>query len=158
MMHPTKDSPSLEDYRQLLHTMVFITDITPETGSFYDITSAVAYQQKLYHIAKRMGPEYMRAWHMHQCGHYARITQNDVAKKCQEARDYVEVQMKTGDTSFDDYVKRVRAHDWYYDFSDDISVYRNGKKEYDELKRIANERGGMYLTYFNYFSHLRSVG
>lgn len=33
-------------------------------------------------------------------------------------------------------IKAMKSHDWFYDYSDDISVYRAGKASEQELYRL----------------------
>jgi hypothetical protein len=42
-------------------------------------------------------------------------------------------------TSLSDYYKRLQAHDWTYEDSDDQGVYRKGRTERRILLSIANE-------------------
>jgi hypothetical protein len=39
----------------------------------------------------------------------------------------------------EEYQAKLKAHDWYYDYSDDHSVWRRGKAERQELWELANE-------------------
>lgn len=39
------------------------------------------------------------------------------------------------------YLDKLDQFDWYYSFSDDMNVYRNGKRREDELKASAKELG-----------------
>lgn len=38
-----------------------------------------------------------------------------------------------------EFEKALRNHDWYYDYSDDGSVWRRGLAEADNIRRIRNE-------------------
>lgn len=67
-----------------------------------------------------------------------------------EARASAEDRFATGDEEFDAYRKRVLNHDFYYFYSDDIRVYNAGEQRNKELSDIANEKGGIYLTFWNY--------
>lgn len=35
-----------------------------------------------------------------------------------------------------EFEKKVRTHDWYYDYSDDPSVWRRGRGELEELRKL----------------------
>ena len=35
-----------------------------------------------------------------------------------------------------EFVEKVKAHDWYYDYSDDPSVWRRVRKELEELRAL----------------------
>jgi hypothetical protein len=39
----------------------------------------------------------------------------------------------------EEYQSKLKAHDWFYDYSDDHSVWRRGKAERQELWHHANE-------------------
>lgn len=36
----------------------------------------------------------------------------------------------------EDYIKRLKSHDWYYDYSDDHSVWRRGQAAAGELRSM----------------------
>jgi|LakMenE18May11ns_1017448.scaffolds.fasta_scaffold5840688_1 hypothetical protein len=37
------------------------------------------------------------------------------------------------------YEKLLKAHDWYYDYSDDHRAWRKGSDEFDALRKLRNE-------------------
>jgi len=47
---------------------------------------------------------------------------------------------------------RCKAADWYYDYSDDINVFRRGRDQCNGLKVEATEKGGVYLDIYEYYS------
>ncbi len=55
----------------------------------------------------------------------------------------------TGDNDFDLFRQRCVNNDWYYDYSDDNNVWRAGKERTEALKKEAETKGGLYLTYYN---------
>lgn len=42
-------------------------------------------------------------------------------------------------TALDEFYTKLGYHDWYYQYSDDHRVWRNGQANYDTLKMIAKE-------------------
>lgn len=51
---------------------------------------------------------------------------------------------------FDAYVNLLKGHDWFYEYSDDYSVWRAGQKSQEELYRKSNqsyELGEAYSAY-----------
>ena len=47
---------------------------------------------------------------------------------------------------------RCKTADWYYGYSDDISVYRRGRDQCDDLKVEATKKGGVYLDIYEHYS------
>jgi hypothetical protein len=35
--------------------------------------------------------------------------------------------------------QKLKAHDWYYDYSDDGSVYRRGRDQSDEIHKLSRQ-------------------
>jgi hypothetical protein len=35
--------------------------------------------------------------------------------------------------------QKLKAHDWYYDYSDDGSVYRRGRDQSDEINKLSRQ-------------------
>lgn len=48
----------------------------------------------------------------------------------------------------EEYQKMLDNHDWYYELSDDMTVYRAGKQSLSELIRIAFEDEELLAMYF----------
>ena len=42
-------------------------------------------------------------------------------------------------TNLQEFDKKLRYHDWYYNFSDDGSVWRAGERAQEEIQRISKE-------------------
>ena len=47
---------------------------------------------------------------------------------------------------------RCKAADWYYSYSDDLSVYRRGRDQCEALKKEAEVHGGIHLDIYKYYS------
>jgi len=41
-----------------------------------------------------------------------------------------------------DFEKMLKSHDWYYMMSDDLSVYKRGEVNWEQIKKMAIELGG----------------
>lgn len=64
--------------------------------------------------------------------------------------------------NIEDYKKALKSHDWFYSFSDDGRVFRNGESENSRLLGIAKANGAAFqrefnLEYAKYF-HGKSFG
>jgi len=53
--------------------------------------------------------------------------------------------------SIAEYYELLKAHDWYYDWSDDHNAYTLGRLENKRLGNIAKEKGGGYLALWDGF-------
>lgn len=42
-------------------------------------------------------------------------------------------------TTLIDLEQKLKAHDWYYDYSDDGSVYRKGRDQSDEIHKLSRQ-------------------
>ena len=47
---------------------------------------------------------------------------------------------------------RCKAADWYYDYSDDIRVFRRGRDQCEALKKEAEVHGGVHLDIYKHYS------
>mgnify|MGYP000900376865 CR=1 FL=1 len=51
-----------------------------------------------------------------------------------------------------DYEARCKRADWYYSFSDDRMVWRNGRDCCEALRKEATAKGGVYVDIYKYYS------
>jgi len=51
-----------------------------------------------------------------------------------------------------DYFEALKKHDWYFENSDDRSVFSKGRENQKLLERIANQKDGNFRKMFNDFS------
>lgn len=75
--------------------------------------------------------------------------------KAREERVKVEEVVKTFENLTDDqatFELRCKAADWYYSYSDDLSVYRRGRDQCEALKKEAEVHGGIHLDIYKYYS------
>jgi len=56
---------------------------------------------------------------------------------------------------FDDYVSKLVKHDWYYSYSDDSRVYRNGKEDATRLEEQAKLPGHYRDALDAFYAYLR---
>lgn len=54
--------------------------------------------------------------------------------------------------SIKEFYKRLENHDWYFEYSDDHSVWMKGNREYKDLTRYVSENGGIFLEMMNAFT------
>ena len=50
--------------------------------------------------------------------------------------------------TIDEYRKLLKRHDWYYEYSDDHSVWKQGQRAELALREIARSNGGEYEREF----------
>jgi hypothetical protein len=52
-----------------------------------------------------------------------------------------------------EYVEKLQRFDWAYSYSDDIKVYRCGKDTHEQLRTVAEDKGGLYQKAYDYYSN-----
>src|SRR5210317_67656 len=67
----------------------------------------------------------------------------DDKAQAQAAKDQAEAERQAkakelGPQAMDDYIAKLKAHDWTYQYSDDHSVWQRGSKEADEIRRLGD--------------------
>ena len=50
----------------------------------------------------------------------------------------------------EDYIYKLKTHDWYYEYSDDHSVWKRGEAEKDQLRRLQEEIDNDYKVWNEY--------
>jgi len=50
----------------------------------------------------------------------------------------------------EDYIYKLRTHDWFYEYSDDHGVWRRGSDERDQLRRLQEEIDDDYKIWNQY--------
>lgn len=141
---PTKSLPTYEAFLALLdkHTWTFNTD------NFMDYSKAQREEQELMRLSMAGGPEYVRA--------FTRVQRDVLYRRVHEAETKVrqmliaryDALIPTGDEEFDTFREKVRNHDFYYHYSDDVNVWRNGEERHKALIQTVKEKGGLYKTYW----------
>lgn len=64
--------------------------------------------------------------------------------------------MAKDQTSLPDYWDQLKRADWFYDYSDDASVWRRGAEEFGRLQRIAKESEAHQALYDGWKAHMNS--
>jgi hypothetical protein len=67
----------------------------------------------------------------------------DDKAQAQAAKDRAEADRQAkakelGPQAMDDYIAKLKAHDWTYDYSDDHRVWQRGSKEADEIRQLGD--------------------
>lgn len=58
--------------------------------------------------------------------------------------------------SLKDYYQKLESHDWYYDYSDDYTVWSRGHRIHQQLKEISKlskEHEQLYKEFVDYIFH-----
>lgn len=77
-----------------------------------------------------------------------RVSQALSAEK--DKYDRMKRMMMTGDPEFDQFRDMVLSHDFFYDYSDDNSVWRRGEAQRKAIEECAAKHGGLYQTFWMY--------
>ena len=86
----------------------------------------------------------------------------DDKAQAQAAKDRAEAERQAkakelGPQAMDDYIAKLKAHDWTYDYSDDHRVWQRGSQERDEIRRLAKIIDPD-LKIYNKFNPMKSEG
>ena len=122
-----------------------------ECDNFSDLSESIRQEHRFTRIAFESNSDFMRA--------YVYAIRDKISDKVREAvREEhdrmlarLEVEAATGDAEFDAYRKDVLNHDYYYHYSDDGGVYRRGSEHAAKIKKIADEKGGIYLAFYKHY-------
>lgn len=109
-------------------------------------------QHELMEIAWIGGDEYMAILMNAEQSALYQFVQRQIEKLEIGHRAEVVRLSSTGDVEFDDFMSRIRRHDWRYGYSDDHRVWSSGDKEQTALSVIARQKGGVFLTVFEYWN------
>lgn len=62
------------------------------------------------------------------------------------------------EVTVENYIQKLRSHDWYHEWSDDPGVYRRGSKERDELRYLRHQLDENYSLWNQYAPEMFKVG
>jgi len=127
--------------------------------SFHELFQRQQREQELFRLARHNGVSYMRAYAHAQGATICRIKQEaqDISHK--HLNEYWSKRLQTaedtGDAEFDEFRRWVRNHDWYYDYSDDINVWRSGRQQAEKIQAAIKKHGGKYQDFYRYICQQR---
>lgn len=119
-----------------------------EAKSFYAFFGALKQER----IFERM------ATHPHLAREFAYAQRNAIhrliAQAKAEQKEEFQTRLdlyKTGDEEFDSFRDAVMRHDYYYQYSDDGSVYHAGNAQREKILTKVKEKGGLYEAFWIYY-------
>lgn len=123
-----------------------------QTNSYYTLIQAQAEEIDLFKQAQVLGIQGVDEYIYHRDQALEGI--RDVAfnrgmerqkSNMQSSIDYLQKKLEETRAKYmkpiDFFKEKLEKHDWYYSFSDDITVYRRGKAAEDALEKEAKEGG-----------------
>lgn len=137
---------TLDQFHELLinHKWSFQTD------SFAEFVKAQRAERDFFDIAMRGGVDYIRAISNVQIAPIKQMESASYQEAMAKAEKSYAEKAATGDEEFDAYRERLNYHDWHFDYSDDIKVWRRGNEAHKALMDIAKEKGGIYIACWNH--------
>lgn len=147
-----QESPTLsyDEFSAMMDKHTWVCQLEFEQTSFQTLFAVQREEQELFRTAVRGGPELVTAYFNRQRGVINRLIRDETNKAVERNCAVWETYIKTGDPDFDKFRELVRHFDWWYEMSDDGSVWRSGAQRHDQIKAIVKEHGGIYETYYNY--------
>ena len=61
-------------------------------------------------------------------------------------------------TALNEFYNMLSSHDWYYQYSDDHRVWRNGQDQYDKITTIATESLDHHLLFEGFAKYIFKDG
>lgn len=59
--------------------------------------------------------------------------------------------------SIEEFFMKLRRHDWFYEYSDDHSVWQRGQAARHELRQLAKENDTFALMYDDYINYINAI-
>ena len=75
----------------------------------------------------------------------------------QREKERVEKAAELGDAGMQDYIAKLKGHDWTYDYSDDHSVWQRGTAERNEIRRLQQILDPNFEVYNKYAPDMYKV-
>ena len=148
--------PSVSEYCTMLRDHVFTfrhakraSDQSPQELEL--MVQNMDREMYLYRLAWEGGDEYMQA-----LSSFMSIQREQLIPRKTQEDLAAEAIIQITDTEIMEYALRLERFDWYHSFSDDGAVLRNGAAGEEALKKIANEKGGMYKQLWDLYTKKRS--
>lgn len=128
-----------------------------QTSSYFQLMEAQSAESELFKRALLLGIQGVDAFNYRRIETLKEIrdTEYERGRKAQEERmqssvDYYKNKLEETRAMYmkpiDFFNEKLEKHDWYYEFSDDITVYRRGKKAEAELEEAAKEGGPEFVA------------
>lgn len=120
-----------------------------EAKSFYSFFGALK-QERIFERMASSHPHLTREFAYAQRNAVHKLIAQAKAEQMQEFQSRLEL-YKTGDQEFDEFRDAVMRHDYYYQYSDDGSVYRAGNAQREKIIGKVKEKGGLYEAFWIYY-------
>lgn len=141
----------LDEFREEVanHRWSFFAD------SFYCFIESTKEEADLWRRAQLLGMDGVRIYISYCQG----AINTTATRRTEEAVQYhSEINRKAWEALYEEfpiiaYANKVKSHDWYFEFSDDSSVWRAGKKNEEALIKEAKEKGPEYEAIFKKYAY-----
>ena len=152
MTTKTKTRPPVMDYETFRDNVSNFT-FPEETDSYRDYIAAQRREHLLFEEAVRGGMRYVDLFRNYQQNWAKKKLDEQHQQLVKEAHESLQKAYKTGDKAFDIFTALCRKHDFWYAYSDDIIVYRNGNESYNQIQAMIEAqpsgRREIYAAYWN---------
>jgi hypothetical protein len=148
--------PSLAGFVEMLRNHVFVfrkavSGYDMKDEQLGDMITDLDREMAIYRQAWEGGDEFMKVLSSHM------VMQRREMIPAKTADDTAaEIVLLLLDDDVKEYALKLGRFDWYHSFSDDGAVLRNGAEREEQLKKTANEKGGLHLKLWNYYTQQRS--
>jgi hypothetical protein len=157
---------SLENFKSRLtkHTFSFVIQDKMKSAETEEIKKELFSQflqaQKtealmIFQDAYAGGDAYMKALAEEQTKAMNQIVETAV---CRVPSHHLEVKVFNSlSIQLQDFITKLYHHDWYYDYSDDIKVWRAGKAKEEIIGKIMKDGGAEYVYWYDKFKPTSKV-
>ncbi len=122
-----------------------------EANSYYEFAQFSKRERELEAIAWTNGPYFVECYMRELKSELNNKYSNGYTEGYNKAKSTYEGMINTGDTEFDAFRNMVRNHDFWYSYSDDGNVYRNGEARRQEILGIVKDKQGIYKAYWSHY-------
>lgn len=148
---PFKD---VEQFYDEVHNHKWSFFFNFDDTSYYSFIKAMDEERALFQRALRIGPEGVTIFFNLQkraLSKYRSTVFNDGYEKGKQALAPI---VETGDDEFDEFRKYVVNHDWFYDYTDDGSVWRRGNEQRKKIEGILKQKENdpKYKIFFDHYA------
>ncbi len=141
------------DHKFAPETIKFYESVPEEEQTFFKFGQQMERDIQLWNRAKRTART-VETYYRFLKKAILRAARTLVNERAERTDRLIYECFEVGDKDFVDFCKKVRQLDWYASFSDSAQVYRNFCDRHNDMVKLAETRGGIYVQYLKSYQVL----